>query len=111
MFRLPVLALLGCAIAGASPLSWNLDIFQPANSLSSLSAYRITGDTINRVVTTWLPPAAMVTDEPAEADLLGEEEVVPNSVTQLDLSNLFGRPQIIGKHRVFGSVPVLGESY
>ena len=119
MFRLPVLVFLACAIAGASPLSWNWDIFQPANSLDSSLAYGApaaidslansdyasVGDVGN-----WLPPAAEPSDSDGKStggdgNLRGENETVDGGFTQLDLSSLFGRPQIIGTRRVFALAP------
>ena len=111
MYRLPILVLLACAIAGASPLSWNWDIFQPANSLDSSLAsgapnailansdFTSVGDVDN-----WLPPAASDSDSKSTGDdgnLRGENATVDGGFTQLDLSSLFGRPQIIGTHRIF----------
>jgi hypothetical protein len=102
MFRLPVLAFLVCAIAGASPLPWNWDLFRPAN-------YNNAGDVAN-----WLPAASALTDlysksvaadEAINSDFHAEDEIVPGAVTELDLSSLFGRPQIIGGQIVFGSMP------
>jgi hypothetical protein len=128
MFRVPVLVLLACAIAGASPLSWNWDIFQPANSLRSIQTYVTTPDAINSIansyftsagdVATWIPATAVLSDAYRKGDggdetgvgvagdLRVESETLPGSFTQLDLSSLFGRPQIIGRHRAFGAIPV-----
>jgi hypothetical protein len=83
MFRLPVLAFLACAIAGASPLSWKWDIFQPANSLSS-PQYAI----------------HLLTDPSNNNDVRAEDEIVLRGVTELDLSD----PHIIGRQMVFGSI-------
>jgi hypothetical protein len=120
MFRLPVLVFLACAIAGASPLSWNWDIFQPANSLDSSLAYGAS-DAINSQansdftsvgdVGNWLPPAAEQSDPftkstGGDGNLRDENETVDGGLTQLDLSSLFGRPQIIGTYRVFALAPL-----
>jgi hypothetical protein len=130
MFRLPSLVLLSCAIAGASTLSWNWDVFQPANSLISPRAYGTTPDAINSLansypssvgkVANWLPPVTVLSDLysasdgggeigiRADGDLRGVNETVPS---ELDRSNVLGRPQIADRHRVFGSVPAGDGSY
>jgi hypothetical protein len=119
MFRLPVLVCLTCAIAGASPLAWNWDIFHPANSLVSPTPYSTTPDAINSLansyptsvgdVANWLPATVALSESSSKTSSddetgIGENETVPNSVIELDLSSLFGRPQIVGRHRVFGSI-------
>ena len=111
MFRLTILVILTCAIAGASPLAWNWDIFQPANSLLTSSVFSAPPDAVNLIadsypssladVANWLPATLTLSefhskgadDEPAASDLV------------LDLSTLFGHPQIVDKHRAFGVVP------
>ncbi len=47
MVRVPVLVLLFCAIAGASPLSWNRDIFQSTGTFTSPQAYGSAPDSIS----------------------------------------------------------------
>ena len=125
MFRLTILVFLTCALAGAAPLAWNWDIFQPANSLLTSSVFSPPPDAVNLIansypsniadVANWLPTTLALSDFQSknsgddesgvgiENDLRGENEAVPDFVL-LDLSTLFGHPQIVSKHRIFGSM-------
>jgi hypothetical protein len=133
MIRLPLLVLLSSAIAGASPLSWNWDVFQSANSLNAPPAYRTTPDAINslantyltdvRDVANWLPPITVLSDlySPSDGggeigvgvhdDLSGDNETAPSSLTEPDRSNPANRPKIVGGHKVRGGAPHGEGSY
>jgi hypothetical protein len=119
---MPVLVVLTCAIAEASPLSWHWDIFQPANSLGSASVYSAATDAINSLansyltgvgdIANWLPPAVALSDlysnsgdgdEAAtslDGELLREGETVPGGLTQFDLSLLCDPPRVVDRQSV-----------